>query len=48
MSSIIAPNVPPNIAFQPTPLRSRKIESILKVGFMLTLIPLYRCGAAEC
>jgi len=38
----------PNNAFQPTPLRGPKIVGILESGFLLTLIPIYWCGAAEC
>jgi hypothetical protein len=41
MSSITAPNVPPNTAFQPTPLRGPKIGGILQSCFMLTLVPIY-------
>jgi hypothetical protein len=38
----------PNNAFQPTPLRGPKIGGILKRGFVLTLVPIYDGGAAEC
>jgi hypothetical protein len=30
----------PNTAFQPTPLRGRKIVAILKAGFVLTQVPI--------
>ena len=40
--------VPPNTAFQPTPLRGPKIGGILKGNFMLTLVPINGGGAAEC
>jgi hypothetical protein len=37
-----------NNAFQPTPLRGPKIVDILQSGFVLTLVPIYTGGAAEC
>jgi hypothetical protein len=38
----------PNTAFQSTPLRGPKIGAILKAGFVLTSVPIYTGGAAEC
>jgi hypothetical protein len=35
------PSHAPNIAFQPTPLRGRKIAGILHARFMLILVPIY-------
>jgi hypothetical protein len=39
---------PSNTAFQPTPLRGPEIGGILKAGYVLTLVPIYTGGAAEC
>jgi hypothetical protein len=39
---------PSNNAFQPTPLRGPKIGGILQPDFVLILVPIYQCGAAEC
>jgi hypothetical protein len=38
----------PNNAFQPTPLRGPKIAGILESDFVLTPVPIYTGGAAEC
>jgi hypothetical protein len=36
-----------NTPIQPTPLRGPKIVGILQSAFVLTDVPIYRCGAAD-